>query len=162
MKGCGRVMKRAGSVDARYVHTNIIARDWQALAQFYIDVFGCSVVPPERHLSGDWLGRLTGIPGVKIDGVHLRLPGVEDGPTLEIFSYTPCGTDEPKGIDRAGFGHIAFHVDDVRAVVRQMLEHGGALLGEIVEKDYETLGRLTAAYARDPEGNIIEVQNWRK
>jgi predicted enzyme related to lactoylglutathione lyase len=146
----------------KYVHTNIIARDWQFLAQFYIDVFGCTVEPPERHLSGDWLDRLTGIPGVRVDGVHLRLPGYEDGPTLEIFSYTPSGADEVRAIDHAGFGHIAFLVEDVRAVVKQMLEHGGALLGEIIEKDYETIGKLTAAYAKDPEGNIIEVQNWRK
>jgi hypothetical protein len=36
------------------------------------------------------------------------------------------------------------------------------VLGEIVEKDYEGLGRLTAVYARDPEGNILEIQNWGK
>jgi hypothetical protein len=37
---------------ARYKYTNLIARDWQRLAQFYEDVFGCVRVPPERHLSG--------------------------------------------------------------------------------------------------------------
>src|SRR5678815_5648625 len=29
----------------RYVHTNLIARDWRALARFYEDVFGCVPVP---------------------------------------------------------------------------------------------------------------------
>ena len=29
---------------ANYRHTNIIARDWQALAKFYQDVFGCKMV----------------------------------------------------------------------------------------------------------------------
>jgi predicted enzyme related to lactoylglutathione lyase len=30
---------------ARYVHTNLIARDWRALAGFYQRVFGCSFCP---------------------------------------------------------------------------------------------------------------------
>jgi predicted enzyme related to lactoylglutathione lyase len=28
----------------KYAHTNIIARDWEKLAQFYIDVFDCEIV----------------------------------------------------------------------------------------------------------------------
>ena len=28
----------------KYVHTNIIARDWEAVARFYIEVFECSFV----------------------------------------------------------------------------------------------------------------------
>jgi predicted enzyme related to lactoylglutathione lyase len=37
---------------AQYKHTNIIAKDWERLAKFYEDAFGCVRVPPERHLSG--------------------------------------------------------------------------------------------------------------
>ncbi len=36
----------------RYVHTNLIARDWRLLAQFYTGVFGCEFVPPERDYAG--------------------------------------------------------------------------------------------------------------
>jgi uncharacterized membrane protein YdjX (TVP38/TMEM64 family)/predicted enzyme related to lactoylglutathione lyase len=147
---------------AKYAHTNLIARDWQSLAQFYIDVFLCKSIPPERHLSGEWIDAMTGIPGVRVEGAHLALPGCEGGPTLEIFSYEPQAEGDEPAINRPGFGHIAFHVDDVRAAVQNVMEHGGGMLGEIVEKDYEELGRLTAAYARDPEGNIIEIQNWNK
>ena len=73
---------------ARYVHTNVVAHDWQALASFYQRVFGCSVVPPERHFSGAALEAGTAVAGARIDGVHLRLPGHgAAGPTLEVFSY---------------------------------------------------------------------------
>ena len=37
---------------AKYVHTNLIARDWRALAAFYQAVFGCETIPPERNFSG--------------------------------------------------------------------------------------------------------------
>lgn len=29
-------------------------------------------------------------------------------------------------------------------------------------KEYEDLGLLTVVYAKDPEGNFIEIQNWQK
>ena len=34
------------------------------------------------------------------------------------------------------------------------------MLGEIAKIEISGVGVLTIAYARDPEGNIIEVQNW--
>jgi hypothetical protein len=74
---------------ARYVHTNLIARDWRRLAAFYQSVFGCIPVPPERNLSGPQLEAGTGVPGSTLAGMHLRLPGAgADAPTLEIFSYS--------------------------------------------------------------------------
>src|SRR6185312_4186764 len=85
---------RAVIRNARYVHTNVVARDWRALARFYQEVFGCRPVGPERHLSGAELEAGTGIAGARIDGVHLRLPGGGDaGPTLEIFEYGRAGAD---------------------------------------------------------------------
>ena len=73
---------------AKYKHTNIVARDWQALAGFYETVFGCTRVPPERHLSGEWLASGTGVADARFSGVHLRMPGNGTrGPTLEIYQY---------------------------------------------------------------------------
>ena len=50
------------TINARYVHTNLIARDWRALARFYQDVLGCMPVPPERDLSGPDIDAGTGHP----------------------------------------------------------------------------------------------------
>ena len=74
--------------NARYVHTNLIARDWRRLAAFYRDLFGCEPVPPERDYRGPLLDAGTGLADAHLTGVHLRLPGYgEDGPTLEILHY---------------------------------------------------------------------------
>ena len=98
----------------RYVHTNLIARDWRALARFYEDVFGCVPVPPERNLSGPEMEAGTGVPGARLRGMHLRLPGAgPDGPTLEIFEYSESAADVPHVVNRPGFAHIAFAVDSV-------------------------------------------------
>lgn len=142
-----------------FAHVNIIANDWKALSQFYIDVFGCTVKPPVRKLSGDWLERGTGVKNAAIEGVHLLLPGYgTDGPTLEIFSYTGNLQIEPGPANQQGFRHIAFKVKDLKSVIKLLLEKGGSLTGEITEKYIEGVGTIAFVYARDPEGNILEIQ----
>lgn len=148
----------------RYVHTNLIAADWRQLADFYCEVFGCRPTGPERDLHGEWIEKMTVLPSARIRGVHLSLPGYgPGGPTLEIFSYEPANlaASQPV-INRQGFGHLAFHVDSVEHTLQKLLENGGGQLGELIVRDYGSLGILTAVYARDPEGNILEIQNWRK
>ena len=147
----------------KFVHTNIIARNWEKLAQFYIDVFNCEPLYPERDMSGEWIDRITTIRKAHIEGIHLRLPGYENGPTLEIFSYEGNDSgDYDRLVNNYGFGHIAFHVDDVDEVLDRFLKHGGSKYGQLVEKEMKGLGILTIIYTRDPEGNIVEIQNWRQ
>jgi predicted enzyme related to lactoylglutathione lyase len=146
---------------ARYVHTNLIAVDWRRLAQFYSDLFGCEIVPPERDFSGKKLEALTGMDGAHLRGAHLRLPGYgENGPTLELFNYTSLTERPPRAVNRPGFGHIAFAVDDVQTARAAVLAAGGAALGEVVTLTTSTGGRVTCCYVTDPEDNIIELQSW--
>lgn len=145
----------------RYVHTNIIARDWKRLVEFYIAVFDCVPAGPERDQSGPWLEAMSAVEGAHLRGRHLLLPGHgPEGPTLEIYSYDAMvDADEPVA-NGIGFGHLAFHVDDVAATLASLLAHGGRALGEVVSTQVAGVGLLDVAYARDPEGNIIELQHW--
>jgi glyoxylase I family protein len=146
---------------ARYAHTNVTARDWERLASFYIEVFGCEEVPPVRDLEGAWLDEATGLSGAHLRGVHLRLPGHgPNGPTLEIFAYEDTEVRAPPMPNDTGYGHLAFQVVDVASALKDVLDDGGQLLGEISETDVPGVGRLEVVYARDPEGNIIELQAW--
>jgi hypothetical protein len=78
-------------VRARYVHTNVVARDWRALAEFYERVFGCVRVPPERDYRSAALDAGTGLRDAHLTGAHLRLPGwVDSGPTLELNNRQGC------------------------------------------------------------------------
>ncbi len=147
--------------DARYRHTNLIARDWKRLAIFYERVLGCTPVPPERDLSGEWLDRATGLRGARLRGVHLRLPGCgPEGPTLELFEYER-GVDGPApAANRCGYGHLAFAVPDVDAALVAVRAEGGGQLGEVVSTTIPGAGPLRFVYAQDPEGNVIELQRW--
>ncbi len=148
-------------MEIKYVHTNLIAKDWRKLAQFYIDVFSCKAKLPERKLSGTWLDELTEIDSAQINGVHLSLPGFGDqGPTLEIFQFNENQDNICKKINTEGYAHIAFAVDDVDRVLDKIISHGGSTVGKVVKGEVGGVGKLHVVYAKDPEGNIIEVQKW--
>ena len=133
----------------------------EALANFYEQLFGCVPVPPERDFQGERLEAGTGIPGAHLRGAHLRLPGCgDDGPTLEIFNYNILEGRGKTAVNRPGFGHVAFSVEDVAEAQQAVLEAGGGSVGEIVTLQTATGAKVTWCYVTDPEGNIIELQAW--
>ncbi len=143
----------------KFVHVNIVARDWRRLADFYIKVFGCSPKPPERDLRGLWLDELTSLKDAQIKGMHLYLPGFgAGGPTLEVFQYDETDNTPAARINTPGFAHIAFAVDEVEAALALVIKNGGSAVGEAVDTEICGLGRINVVYAKDPEGNIIELQ----
>ena len=145
----------------RYAHTNLISRDWRTLAKFYIDLFGCELVPPERDYSGAALEAGTGLPGAAMSGAHLRLPGHgPQGPTLEIYTYTNLAQGSPPQVNCPGYAHLAFEVASVADARREVLAAGGAPVGEIVTLATAAGRKVTWCYVTDPEGNIIELQSW--
>lgn len=147
----------------RYAHTNIIARDANKLIDFYKTVLHCKSIDETRDLRGAWLDELTGLNRAHITGEHLLLPGYgEDHPTLEIFSYDALKEAMPPEINRPGIAHIAFEVDDVETTLAEVIGAGGSSVGELVTASYPNGVEAVFVYARDPEGNIIELQSWRR
>ena len=148
-------------IRAKYVHTNLIARDWKKLVRFYKEVFGCKPKGPERDLSADWLDRVNSVPNARLRVVHLRLPGYgDDGPTLEIFSYDQVIEGGLPKANQCGFGHIAFAVENVDEALQAVIAGGGDAVGEIATGEVTGAGLIRLVYARDPEGNIVELQKW--
>jgi catechol 2,3-dioxygenase-like lactoylglutathione lyase family enzyme len=146
----------------KFAHTNIITDDWQRLADFYVKVFQCRILLPERDLSGEWLDKATNVDRAHLRGAHLALPGYDNNlPTLEIFQYDSNLENSRPEPNRKGFGHIAFKVDDVRQVLDLLLANGGTQLGELVSTEIPGAGTITFVYAKDIDGNIIEIQHWK-
>lgn len=145
----------------RFAHTNIISSDWKKLADFYVKTFDCKLVPPIRKQSGAWLDNGTGLKNASLDGAHLLLPGYgENGPTLEIYQYNNVVKQDAVSPNTRGFGHIAFEVEGVEDILNNIIQNGGQTLGEVTKKEVIGVGEITFVYARDPEGNILELQQW--
>lgn len=145
----------------RFAHVNLIAQDWQRLAEFYQTVFSCEPIPPVRDQEGEWLDQATGVKSAHIQGVHLRMPGYgAEGPTLEIYGYGEMPARPPIVPNTPGFSHIAFAVDDVDSTAQRVLVAGGSAVGSPIQTEVPGRGRLWFQYVSDPEGNIIELQKW--
>src|SRR6266446_3157501 len=138
-------------IRAKYVHTNLIARDWKRVARFYSEVrSGCRATR-----------RTYRVRDAHLTGVHLRLPGYgDDGPTLEIFNYDQLIESRVPTANQRGFAHIAFAVDDVDQALQAVIGAGGSAVGNIATTEVEGAGMLCVVCARDPEGNIVELQKW--
>lgn len=151
-------------MSVRFAHVNLVARDVDRVAAFYVTVFGCVrgvervYETPERSAA---LERGLGVAGLTLRGVHLLLPGYgAGGPTLEIFQYAPTGARPDASVNSPGFGHVAFVVDDVETARRAVVAAGGSLVADVVTVPYPTGGMLTWCYVRDPEGNVVELQSF--
>ena len=148
-------------IRAKYVHTNLIARDWKRLVRFYTDVYGCEPEGPERDMSGEWLDRVTALRNAHLTGLHMSLPGYgNDGPTLEIFNYDQLIESDLPAANRCGCGHIAFAVDDVDEALQAVITAGGSAVEKVATTEVDGVCVLRVVYARDPEGNIVELQKW--
>jgi predicted enzyme related to lactoylglutathione lyase len=79
---------------------------------------------------------------------------------LEIFQYNIQKKAQQAAINRPGFAHIAFAVDDVEAARNAVFAAGGRGIGELVTVRIPGAGLITFVYVADPEGNIIELQHW--
>ena len=146
----------------RFAHVNIISTNWKKLVDFYVKTFDCEIVPPIRNQSGDWLDKGTGLTNAHLEGAHLRLPGHgEHGPTLEIYQYTSIDDKGEGKPNTRGFGHIAFELESVEETFEKLIQNGGEAFGKITQKEVKGVGEITFVYAKDPEGNFIELQSWK-
>lgn len=139
-------------------HISITTSNLERLVHFYKEVFGLRESTCVKSFEGDWLQKGIGVVA-KIRVSHLGFE--EGGSEIEIIEYDKSLTTEECLPNREGFSHIAFLVDDVDACVQRVLLFGGKKFGEISEKDFGGQA-LTFIYMRDSDGNIIELQNYRK
>jgi catechol 2,3-dioxygenase-like lactoylglutathione lyase family enzyme len=79
-----------------------------------------------------------------------------------VFSLDQLAPPIQSVVSRPGLMHIAFSVDDIEATLDRFLRAGGKKLGEPVEAPAAGgVPRAGFVYARDPDGNIVELLEWR-
>jgi catechol 2,3-dioxygenase-like lactoylglutathione lyase family enzyme len=136
--------------DYRFHHLALIAKNYDDTVKWYKAHFGFTVarewtvpemLPGARMCylqRGSFFFEIIG------DGEKLGHHAVAPGP-LEDYQIT-------------GFRHFAFEVDDVDAVIRSLSAEGVEPF--FPPTNIDVLG-MRAALVRDPEGNTIELIQWR-
>jgi glyoxylase I family protein len=145
----------------RLDHVNIVVAEMARAEQFYGGVLGLRR-GFECQLEGDWIERVTGLPGARAHCVFYEPVG--EG-RVELLQYlTPQG--EPLPLNRLphtpGLRHVAFAVDDLDALCERLREAGVALVSPPVEVPFRVAnaGRKRLCYFHDPDGVLLEVAEY--
>ncbi len=117
----------------------LIVSDFPASFRFYRDVLGLK--PQVDDDSGPY-AKLSPSEGTAAIALHDRANLAETLPGLAAL-----------GGDRA---LIVFRVEDVDAYAAEITGRGAVL----VDAPVDLWGRMRACHLRDPEGNLIELQQW--
>jgi catechol 2,3-dioxygenase-like lactoylglutathione lyase family enzyme len=142
-------------------HSCIVVSDIEMMADFYSDVFQFERVSGLRRMSEPWLEKGTGLKGAAFEAIHLRLLSEgEDGPTLELITMKEPQPQAEPVMDRTGFMHLAFRIDDIEGTLQKVRAGGGSAIGEVAVAVIENVGSADFVFAKDPEGNILEIIKW--
>lgn len=140
----------------KLAHINLVVRDAEALAAFYVKVFKCEYLREPKVLSGDKVSRGNGLPNSEIYSIWLKLPNYDDL-FLEVHEHKVIHDRKQPRVNEPGFGHLSFQMEDVGMVLSVIIEAGGSKIGEITDLGSAERPFLVV-YARDPEGNILELE----
>lgn len=140
----------------RLRHVSLTARNADDLSAFYKKVFGLVERRTARQLSGAAVYRGNGLPGNDIYTIWLDLPPGKDV-FLEIMEYAATGERGIPAVNDPGYGHMAFEVRDLYQTLELLQRFGGSLQGEVTNFGTEARPHLIV-YARDREGNILELE----
>ena len=103
----------------------------------------------------EYVGRIVGYPGVKMECAFWRLPG---GAVLELLEYLD---PRPGQVDmetyNAGNAHLCLVVDDLASEFERLRDHVEFRDPEPVEIPWGPYRGGKACYLRDPDGISIEL-----
>jgi catechol 2,3-dioxygenase-like lactoylglutathione lyase family enzyme len=107
--------------------------------------------------TAEYLGRVTGFPGVTLKLALLRAPG--DDHVLELLEYASHpGEPTPRETNRPGNGHLCLQVDDLEGAFRALVEAGVPCASGRPVLVSEGVNRgAKVAYFRDPDGFTVEL-----
>ncbi len=149
----------------RIDHVNIVVTDLDRMIEFYVSLLGLKLTK-RVTISGDWIGATVGLNDVHADVVYLDLP---EGPRLELIRYNNPHLDRPANVDRPnapGLRHFALAVNDIDSIVSRLRDRGVKFFSDIqtvpdAQVTYPGGVRKRIVYFQDPEGNLLELCEYR-
>lgn len=132
----------------RLYQTSFVVSDFDRSVAFYSNVLGMTVKRISRTESND-AGIVTGYPGAQLRIAQLMSGDHE----IELIQYLkPQGATRPPERKDTGAAHIAFLIDDVDAVYKELLAKGVSFVNPP-----HHIKSVKACYFLDPDGITLEL-----
>ena len=133
-------------------HVAVHVHDLDRMIAFYRDAFGFRLVGDEFAWKDEpVLDTLLDVPGSAAKGAMLRAGSCY----LEMFQFqAPTGTTDAQNPYDKGYTHFCVDVTDIDTEFER-LKGLGMTFGAPAPID---MGHVKSVYGRDPEGNVIEIQ----
>jgi len=153
--GCCQV--RAAEVGIKSIdHVGISTPDIARSIRFYRDLLGMKLLEQDQIENQAEYDRIFGLKNVKAKAAVLRLGSME----LELFEFQrppEQHSDPAPPVTRPGIYHLCFAVIDIRKEYDRLKAAGVSFIS--APQDF---GTALAVYGRDPDGNIVELVQWRQ
>ena len=109
-------------------------------------------------ISGGQFCSYMGIPGIEAEHMTLALANATPRVEVQLLRYRhpqPIVDGDIARLDKLGFNHVCFKVEDIEAEVRRLRASGIELRNEIMEFHDRKLVFLSG-----PEGVTVELAQW--
>lgn len=135
----------------RMDNVGIVVEDLAATIAFF-RALGLEV-EGEALIEGEWAGRVTGLPGQRVEIATMRTPDGHGRLELSRFLEPAVVADHRRApVNALGYLRVMFAVDDLDETLARLDEHGAELVSTEVVR-YEDVYRL--CYVRGPEGILV-------
>ena len=138
-------------------HVGLSTPDLDRLVGFYRDVMGFEVVMTSAWRDRPIVDRMVGLSGSAARQTMLKAGNAY----LEVFEYaspTPRAARSDRNPADHGYTHFCIDVVDIDAEYERLSANGMTFHAPPPTTDELGHARLRAIYGRDPDGNIVELQ----
>ena len=138
-------------------HVAISTPNLNRLVDFYKNVLGFEIVYETSWEKREIIDQIVGLKNSAARSVMLRAHNTH----IELFEYSapePVPGDPNRPVCDHGYTHLCFDVNDIDAEYERLLEGGIRFHTPPPKSDQLGSGKIRATYGRDPDGNVIELQ----
>ena len=137
-------------------HTSFTVLNLERSLEFYHGLLGFEVLHIRPQITNRYFREIVGYPDGIIKGAFLAIPGTTH--RLELFEYVqPRGTPLDTRNNNPGSAHMAWYVDDLRAMFTELSAKGVQFRSPPVYLDEGPNIGGWAVYMLDPDGITIEL-----
>lgn len=146
-------------------HVAIVVKDLNVMQNYYTVLLD-AIKTKDIILNSEQFRNGVGVPNAIARTIHIYSKCVNL--TIELTQYSfPLLAENKKrlhAVNRLGYGHLSFEVSNINDVY-QHLEESGCKVNKVsseISTVMSDVKKICFAYIRDPEGNIIELINYKE